>query len=151
MARPPKPTAIKKLCGTVQKCRLNPDEPQPTGELSSVLPPEFLSPSAKEIYQFALSQVPKGVLSNLDFGVFTEWVILYDNLINVTMTMQKQGYLLQDDNDDEIKPSKLAAEQRKIIALLHQLQSAMGFTPSSRSRVVSFAKENHTDNPFEGM
>jgi P27 family predicted phage terminase small subunit len=94
--------------------------------------------------------VPRGVLSNLDFGVFTEWVILYDNLINVTMTMQKQGYLLQDD-DDEIKPSKLAAEQRKIIALLHQLQSAMGFTPSSRSRVVSFAKENHTDNPFEGM
>ena len=150
MARAPKPTAIKKLCGTVQKCRLNPDEPKPIGELSSILPPEFLSPSAKEIYQFALSQVPKGVLSNLDFGVFTEWVILYDNLVNVTMTIQKQGYLLQDD-DEEIRPSKLAAEQRKIITLLHQLQSAMGFTPSARSRVVSFAKENHIDNPFEGM
>lgn len=150
MGRAPKPTAIKKLCGTIQKCRLNPDEPKPIGELSSILPPDFLSPSAKEIYKFALSQVPKGVLSNLDFGVFTEWVILYDNLVNVTMTMQKQGYLLQDD-DEEIRPSKLAAEQRKIITLLHQLQSAMGFTPSARSRVVSFAKENHTDNPFEGM
>lgn len=150
MGRVPKPTAIKKLCGTVQKCRLNPDEPKPTNELSSILPPEFLSPSAKEIYQFALSQVPKGVLSNLDFGVFTEWVILYDNLVNVTMTIQKQGYLLQDD-DEEIRPSKLAAEQRKLITLLHQLQTAMGFTPSSRSRVVSFAKENHSDNPFEGM
>jgi hypothetical protein len=41
----PLPTAVKKLKGTLQKCRTNPREPQPQGDL--VEPPEYMADGAK--------------------------------------------------------------------------------------------------------
>ena len=39
--RKPLPTAVKMLRGTLQKCRTNPREPQPKGDL--VEPPEYMA------------------------------------------------------------------------------------------------------------
>ena len=50
--RKPLPTAIKKLKGTLQKCRTNPHEPQPEGDL--VDPPEYTADGAKQAWRNAI-------------------------------------------------------------------------------------------------
>ena len=146
--RPRKPTAIKALQGTLQKCRTNMLEPKPVKELNTIAPPQFLSESAKGIYIFGLEQAPAGVLSNMDFGVYTEWVIMYDNLIKITELVNTSGVVCEG-KDGYRRVNDLIAEQRRIIQILHNLQNALGFTPASRSKVQSFdQKSAQSDNPF---
>ena len=135
--RPRKPTAVKKLQGTLQKCRTNPSEPVPPNDLKAMAPPDYLTDSAKGIWVFALSQAPEGMLSTLDFGVFSQWVVVYDQFLTITAGIKRDG-TLQETADGELIPSPLLAKLQSTVNLLRGLQSDLGFTPASRSRVVSF-------------
>ena len=149
--RPRKPTAVKKLQGTLQKCRTNPAEPTPQNDLKAMTPPEYLTDSAKEIWAFALSQAPEGMLSTLDFGIFSEWAVVYDQFLTISESIKKGGTLRRETNG-ELVPSPLLSKLHSTITLLRGLQSDLGFTPSSRSRVVSFGKESEkTGNKFADL
>lgn len=149
--RPRKPTAVKKLQGTLQKCRANPAEPTPQNDLKAMTPPEYLTDSAKEIWAFALSQAPEGMLSTLDFGIFSEWAVVYDQFLTISESIKKGG-TLRRETDGELVPSPLLSKLHSTITLLRGLQSDLGFTPSSRSRVVSFGKESEkTGNKFSDL
>lgn len=149
--RPRKPTAVKKLQGTLQKCRANPAEPTPQNDLKAMTPPEYLTDSAKEIWVFALSQAPEGMLSTLDFGIFSEWAVVYDQFLTISESIKKGG-TLRRETDGELVPSPLLSKLHSTITLLRGLQSDLGFTPSSRSRVVSFGKESEkTGNKFSDL
>ena len=149
--RPRKPTAVKKLQGTLQKCRANPAEPTPQNDLKAMTPPEYLTDSAKEIWAFALSQAPEGMLSTLDFGVFSEWAVVYDQFLTISESIKKGG-TLRRETDGELVPSPLLSKLHSTITLLRGLQSDLGFTPSSRSRVVSFGKDTEkTGNKFADL
>jgi len=149
--RPRKPTAVKKLQGTLQKCRANPAEPTPQNDLKAMTPPEYLTDSAKEIWVFALSQAPEGMLSTLDFGIFSEWAVVYDQFLTISESIKKGG-TLRRETDGELVPSPLLSKLHSTITLLRGLQSDLGFTPSSRSRVVSFGKATEkTGNKFADL
>jgi P27 family predicted phage terminase small subunit len=149
--RPRKPTAVKKLQGTLQKCRTNPAEPTPQNDLKAMTPPEYLTDSAKEIWAFALSQAPEGMLSTLDFGIFSEWAVVYDQFLTISESIKKGG-TLRRETDGELVPSPLLSKLHSTITLLRGLQSDLGFTPSSRSRVVSFGKATEkTGNKFADL
>lgn len=149
--RPRKPTAVKKLQGTLQKCRANPAEPAPQNDLKAMTPPEYLTDSAKEIWAFALSQAPEGMLSTLDFGIFSEWAVVYDQFLTISESIKKGG-TLRRETDGELVPSPLLSKLHSTITLLRGLQSDLGFTPSSRSRVVSFGKDTEkTGNKFADL
>ena len=149
--RPRKPTAVKKLQGTLQKCRANPAEPTPQNDLKAMTPPEYLTDSAKEIWAFALSQAPEGMLSTLDFGIFSEWAVVYDQFLTISESVKKGG-TLRRETDGELVPSPLLSKLHSTITLLRGLQSDLGFTPSSRSRVVSFGKDTEkTGNKFSDL
>ena len=149
--RPRKPTAVKKLQGTLQKCRTNPAEPMPPNDLKAMTPPEYLTDSAKEIWAFALSQAPEGMLSTLDFGIFSEWAVVYDQFLTISESIKKGG-TLRRETDGELVPSPLLSKLHSTITLLRGLQSDLGFTPSSRSRVVSFGKAaEKTGNKFSDL
>lgn len=149
--RPRKPTAVKKLQGTLQKCRTNPAEPTPQNDLKAMTPPEYLTDSAKEIWAFALSQAPEGMLSTLDFGIFSEWAVVYDQFLTISESIKKGG-TLRRETDGELVPSPLLSKLHSTITLLRGLQSDLGFTPSSRSRVVSFGKAaEKTGNKFADL
>lgn len=149
--RPRKPTVVKKLQGTLQKCRTNPAEPTPQNDLKAMTPPEYLTDSAKEIWAFALSQAPEGMLSTLDFGIFSEWAVVYDQFLTISESIKKGG-TLRRETDGELVPSPLLSKLHSTITLLRGLQSDLGFTPSSRSRVVSFGKESEkTGNKFADL
>ena len=149
--RPRKPTAVKKLQGTLQRCRANPAEPTPQNDLKAMTPPEYLTDSAKEIWAFALSQAPEGMLSTLDFGIFSEWAVVYDQFLTISESIKKGG-TLRRETDGELVPSPLLSKLHSTITLLRGLQSDLGFTPSSRSRVVSFGKDTEkTGNKFSDL
>lgn len=149
--RPRKPTAVKKLQGTLQKCRTNPAEPTPPNDLKAMTPPEYLTDSAKEIWAFALSQAPEGMLSTLDFGIFSEWAVVYDQFLTISESIKKGG-TLRRETDGELVASPLLSKLHSTITLLRGLQSDLGFTPSSRSRVVSFGKDTEkTGNKFSDL
>ncbi len=61
--RKPLPVAIKKIKGTLQKCRTNPHEPRPDGQLGA--PPEYMSDIAKEAWTYAVENAPLGLFSSL--------------------------------------------------------------------------------------
>ena len=69
--RKPLPTAIKKLKGTLQKCRINPHEPQPAGDL--VDPPEYMAEGAQQAWRYAITNSPPGLSSALDGAVLERW------------------------------------------------------------------------------
>lgn len=151
--RPRKPTAVKKLQGTLQKCRTNPAEPMPPNDLKAMSPPDYLTDSARGIWVFALSQAPEGMLSTLDFGIFSEWVVAYDQFLTISAGIKRDG-VLQQTVDGELIASPLLAKLNATISLLRGLQSDLGFTPASRSKVVSFGKQANSGdkgNRFAGL
>ena len=68
--RKPLPVAVKKIKGTLQKCRTNPNEPRPRGKLGD--PPEYMSDIAKEAWTYAVENAPPGLLSSLDAAVLAQ-------------------------------------------------------------------------------
>lgn len=146
--RPRKPTALKKLQGTLQKCRTNPDEPIPQIDLKNIVAPDYLTDSAKEIWTFALQAAPEGMLSSLDFGIFAQWVVCFDQFIQLSACIKEQGTFTKD-GDGNIKVSDILHHITKTAAILRGLENELGFTPASRSKVVSFGKKNEKKNKFE--
>ena len=69
--RKPLPVAVKKIKGTLQKCRTNPHAPKSTGMLCT--PPEYMSDAAKEAWNYAVANSPPGLLSALDGAVLERW------------------------------------------------------------------------------
>lgn len=69
--RKPLPTEVKRLKGTLQKCRTNPHEPQPTGELME--PPAYMTEGAKSAWRYALECAPPQLLRRLDMSVLEVW------------------------------------------------------------------------------
>ena len=91
MARPRKPTAIKKLQGTLQPCRTNFNEPVPKKALNTVEPPDFLSKTARDLWVFALAQAPDELLTTLDFSVFACWADTMAKIIECQEILNREG------------------------------------------------------------
>lgn len=149
--RPRKPTAVKRLQGTLQKCRTPKAEPQPEHDLKTMLPPDYLTDSAKSIWEYSLAQVPAGMLTTLDFGIFSQWVVCYDQFVMLSAGIKHEG-TLQNDEDGKLSVSGILHHLTKVVALLRGLENELGFTPASRSKVVSFtAGSGQKQNKFADL
>lgn len=148
--RPRKPTAVKALQGTLQKCRTNPDEPKPAGDLKLVEAPEFLTDTAKDIWRYALAMAPKGLLTSLDFGIFTEWVVTYDAFVHLSAAMKETG-TIQKDEDGNVRVNDILHHVTKTAAILNKLQNDMGFTPASRTKISVKQAEPENNNKFANL
>lgn len=142
--RPRKPTAIKKLQGTLQKCRTNENEPKPDGDIIDIEPPIYFSSSQKDIWNFAIQQAPRGLLTFLDFAIFTQWVVNYDQFVTITRCLNETGSILIDDNGNPY-PSKLLHALDKVTTTLKSLENELGFTPASRTKISSYTKTGEKD------
>ena len=149
--RPRKPTAVKKLQGTLQKCRTNALEPIPQIDLKQFTePPEYLTDSAKDIWTFALQQVPEGMLSSLDYSIFAEWVILFDQFVILSEGLKNQGTFVRDADGNQTV-NNIINSITKTATILRGIENELGFTPASRSKVSSFKTSSEKKNKFEGF
>lgn len=150
MARPRKPTAIKKLQGTLQPCRTNFNEPVPEHALKTVLPPDYLSSKAKELWSFALDQAPEEMLTTLDFSVFACWADTMAKILDCEETLNREGLSFTDPDTGISKPHPMLRMQNELKTILRMYLTELGFTPASRSK-VSISKKKEKTNGFANL
>lgn len=132
--RKPLPTTVKKLKSTLQKCRTNPREPKPEGEL--VEPPEYMSEGAKAAWCYALECAPPHLLKRLDMSVLEVWACAADLYRKAQAGISKTGLLVKAPNTGVPMQSPYLAIANKLAQIMTKAATEMGFTPASRSRVT---------------
>jgi P27 family predicted phage terminase small subunit len=144
--RPPKPTSVKRMLGTLKPSRANPNEaqlppalPAPPGWLDKTLHQRFHE-VARELYE-------AGLVSGLDYtpvAVFVqaeEMLQLCDHHWRRMrhMGMAMDGLMIKTGGrpNDEIsmKRNPLLQERRDAVRELHNACVELGMTPSSRQRI----------------
>ena len=146
--RKPLPVAVKKIKGTLQKCRTNPHEPRPTGQLGE--PPEYMSDIAKEAWTYAVLNAPKGLLSSLDASVLERWANcagLYREALAKINRSGVAGMIIKTPSGI-LRRSPLMDVIRDLALEMKGYESEMGFTPASRSRVQVAQEQKHSDDPW---
>jgi P27 family predicted phage terminase small subunit len=133
--RKPLPTAIKKIKGTLQKCRTNRNEPRPTGVLCD--PPEYMADSAKEAWHYAVTNSPPGLLSALDGAVLERWSNCSGMYREALAKINRSGVsgMLIKTPTGILRRSPLMDVIRDLALEMKGYESEMGFTPAARSRV----------------
>ena len=145
--RKPLPLAVKKIKGTLQKCRQNPNEPRPNGKLGE--PPEYMSDIAKESWRYAVANAPAGLLSSLDASVLERWANcagLYREALGKINRAGVAGMIIKTPSGI-LRRSPLMDVIRDLALEMKGYESEMGFTPASRSRVTlaNDTAQGHTD------
>jgi phage terminase small subunit len=156
--RPPKPTALHRLQGTLhaRHKRSRADEPMPEGDLGPD-PPPGLTPSQANGWRYAVDHMPVGVLKMIDRGVLLIWVEAEDRH---RIAMEMQAKL---DQDASLKllirtPSGLAPSPYndildKCAKTMIRAASELGFSPASRTRVKAPPQPAAADpaNPWAAL
>jgi len=141
--RKPLPTKVKQLKGTLQKCRTNPREPQPVGEL--VDPPQYMSEGAQSAWRYALECAPPQLLKRLDMSVLEVWACAADLYRKAQIGLAKTGLLVKAPNTGVPMQSPYLAIANKQAQIMTKAATEMGFSPASRSRVVMPADTRDAD------
>ena len=144
--RKPKPTELKIVQGTlthgdkVKRLR----EPKITKNLQET--PDWLTPSQKASWEYAIENAPAGLLKKLDRSVLTAWVVAEDNHKFASQQLQTFGMVFTSPNGHEIQSPYIGILNTQA-QMMMKCASEMGFTPTSRSRIV-LAEEAIEDDPW---
>ena len=152
MGRPMKPTAVKKLQGTLYKKRLNTEEPKDLRDASQMEPPAYLDDTAKEMWQFSVSQLPKNMLATLDWSAFAMWADTMSKIIAIEKIIQQEGLTYTNEKTGTVYAHPLLKEQDQLKNLLRGYIAELGFSPSSRARVHTFGgKKTGEENGLDEL
>ncbi len=130
--RKPKPTYLKLLDGNAGHRPLNPDEPEPVGDLLE--PPESFSPAQRILWQVTLKNAPEGMLRKLDAGVFTSYIVNYAEFLEAAKKVDDLGAVVKMPGGQPMQNPYVSIRNRANAQMV-KAAAELGFTPSSRSRV----------------
>jgi P27 family predicted phage terminase small subunit len=142
--RKPKPTALKLIQGTLRKSRENLREPKPSGDL--VEPPSYFSNEQIEVWNYAISNAPKGLLKRLDIAILEIWVIAYVTYRDSAKKVGTLGQVIKSPSGYPIVNPYLS-NMNKQAQIMMKASSEMGFTPTSRSK-IALVEEAIDDDPW---
>lgn len=149
--RKPLPVTVKKIKGTLQKCRINPNEPQVLGHLGD--PPQYMSDIAKEAWTYAVQNAPPGLLSSLDASVLERWANcagLYREALAKINRAGVSGMIIKTPSGI-LRRSPLMDVIRDLAMEMKGYEGEMGFTPAARSRVQVSQEAQDIDDPWSGI
>ena len=132
--RKPLPTTVKRIKGTLQKCRTNMREPKPQGDL--VEPPDYMTEGARSAWRYALECAPPHLLKRLDMSVLEVWACAADLYRRAQAGISKTGLLVKAPNTGVPMQSPYLAIANKQAQIMTKAAVEMGFTPASRSRIT---------------
>ena len=136
------PTHLRVIRGNPGKRALNGNEPLPVGDL--VDPPEWMTASQKEGWNYAIENAPHGLLKKLDRSVLVTWVVAEDFHRQAAAMVEKYGMLTKAPNTGlPIQSPYLPVVNKQALIMLRAAEQ-LGFTPRSRSR-VQIAEEIPSD------
>ncbi len=145
--RKPKPSHLKVIDGNAGRRPLNEDEPQPKADIPSRAP-HWLSDTAKDVYETVLEQAPEGLLKDLDLATFARWCFHYDQFRQAQDAVSKYGQFVKNGKSPVPAQNPALAVANKQSLIMAKLESEMGFTPSSRSRVKIDRKDKTKPSAF---
>lgn len=130
--RPPKPTVLKLLAGNPGKRKINRAEPKISG--GTVTPPSWLGKAAKAEWRRLAKVLPNGLVTPADRQVFAQYCQSVARLAEVERAIDEHGMTFLSENGYPCQRPEVT-----IAKGLHQqlrgLESDLGLTPSSRSRI----------------
>jgi P27 family predicted phage terminase small subunit len=144
LGRKPKPTAVRKMQGNPGRRDFNDREPKAKGRL--VAAPEWMSESQKAGWLYAIENSPAGLLKMLDSSLLAIWVVAEDIHRNAVQKLAL-GLVTKSPRAGEPMQNPYLPIVNKQAMIMLKAASELGFTPSSRSRIVVDAEES--DDPAE--
>ncbi len=149
--RPRVPDALKRLRGTLQPCRMNPNAPQPELEIPDC--PKHLSDDARAEWDEIAPQLHKlGLLSLIDKSALASYCDSYGRWVQACRRINRDGLIVTEigstgQETKKANPAIKIAQTEKV--LMRQLLIEFGMTPAARSRVD--AKPPPDPNPFANL
>lgn len=129
----PKPTQLKVLEGNPGGKALNRREPKPKRPLKDA--PAWFDRMHREVWEHTLQEAPAGLLKSIDEAVLATYVTAY--IIHQRATEELcSSELLIESLMGGIKANPLVQVQSMAAKVMLRAAAEMGFTPSSRSRVI---------------
>ncbi|MBU3620921.1 phage terminase small subunit P27 family [Polynucleobacter sp. CS-Odin-A6] len=135
---------LKLLQGTNRADRANPAEPKPHGDL--VEPPAYFGEEERQVWGYAMTHAPKGLLKMIDSSHMEVWVNALVAYRIAGVEVKNSGQTISAANGATVINPAMSIQNRQAI-LMMRAATDMGFTPSSRSRIV-LIEETPLDNPF---
>jgi P27 family predicted phage terminase small subunit len=139
MARPKKPTAIKRANGTLQKCRVLANEYSPK-TLGGFDVPPFLNETQSEVFVTLAEKFKgEGILAATDLEGLVAYAIEYEKYIFATKDINKNGVVdFQGEQNPYVKIADMALKS------VIRLSTEFGMTPAARTKVAIAPKKETT-------
>lgn len=152
--RPKKPDAIKKLSGTLQKCRqTQPVEAvQAMAPLSAAKPPAWLSPVAKKVFKEKAAQlISLRALTLLDIDMLAAYAAAYARMIDAIKQLEDGSIVTENYNKGLLSYAVSPFEKIKndAIKIVNQIGAQFGFTPASRASILASLPKNQDKDDFD--
>ena len=139
MGRPRKPTELKLIQGTAQKCRMNPNEPKPDVDIPDT--PHHLSKPAREEWARITPLLKDlGLISQLDLVELSFYCQAWGDHVQAENMIRRNGKVLKDAKG-RLYISPWVKHSKESKELAHKFLVEFGLTPASRSRVSGKKKE----------
>lgn len=148
--RPRKPTAVKKLTGTLQKCRTNHDEPKLDVIVGAECPDVLVGDKrGEETWKWSVEMLTTmRVLTAVDLLALEKFCLIDSEVIKLSQDIRKEGhvftYLQMDSMGNEIpfaKPNPKVTMRDRAMDAWRRYAVEFGFTPSSRSKIKANLEE----------
>jgi P27 family predicted phage terminase small subunit len=131
--RPRLPTELKRVKGTLRPGRVNPAEPTP--EIAAPPCPRELTPLARKQYRKAARELKAaGMITRLDLGCLVGYSVALASALRCEAEIGNSGEVIRGKNNTAVA-SPFALVRQMSLKSLAQFASALGMSPSSRSRV----------------
>lgn len=156
--RPRKPTHLKIVSGTAQKCRMNPDEPKPSSELPT--PPDWLSERASAIFRELVVIIDRmRIASASDISMLALLASRLEEVEICTAIIEDGGrfFTSKIERDEagnivsqQIRPHPAVGQRSNAMRHAQSLLAEFGISPAARSK-VSASKKPADKNPFGAL
>jgi P27 family predicted phage terminase small subunit len=149
--RPRKPTHLKVVAGTAQKCRINPNEPSTKGGWP--VAPEWLSDRASAIFEETCRRMSGiGTLSEEWADVIADYASCVEEIEITTGIIEDLGrtYTTTTQTGDTMfRPRPEVAMRSDAMRRAQALRAELGIGPASKSKVS--AGKPDEENPFAAL
>lgn len=134
------PDNVKKMKGTFQPCRSNPDAPVPLAGLPTA--PDFLTPEEREQFQTLVVRLDQiHVASETDTEVITLAAKRLAEVVALSEILENEGRIIQSFNPKTqqtmTRSHPAVGQLNEAFRHLHSLLAEMGLTPAARSKVTA--------------
>lgn len=145
--RKPKPLALRLLDGGAGHRPLPTEDIDAPGDLSHDQPPSWLNAEQKDCWRHAIASAPPGLLRSLDRALLTVWVVAEQMHCEAARAVEKYGMVIKGRNGVPMRSPYLTIKDKQA-EIIARTESALGFSPTSRTRASYAAHSAPKENRF---